>query len=145
MNASLAARVEYFWNGLHIADPGLTREAFDTLIGDLPFPEFLSLVPQPLDRDASEGESFDLLDTFGGDPMVHERISIDPSIMFGKPVITGTRIPVDLLLKKIGSGLPESEILAQHPHLSREDLLAAVAYAADCVPGPLPMIPGGTT
>jgi len=63
--------------------------------------------------------------------MIHERITIDPKIMFGKPVIKGTRITVELLLRKISEGMSDDEILAHHPHLQTEDIRAAAAFAAD--------------
>jgi uncharacterized protein (DUF433 family) len=63
--------------------------------------------------------------------VVHDRIAIDPRIMFGKPVIKGTRITVELILRKLGAGMTEDEILAHHPHLCREDIRAAAAFAAD--------------
>jgi len=63
--------------------------------------------------------------------MVHERITIDPKIMFGKPVIKGTRVPVELVLRKIAAGMSDREILAHHPHLTVEDTRAAAAFAAD--------------
>jgi uncharacterized protein (DUF433 family) len=61
----------------------------------------------------------------------HERIEIDPAIMFGKPVIKGTRITVEHVLRKLGGGMSIDEILADHPHLTRDDILAAQAFAAD--------------
>jgi uncharacterized protein (DUF433 family) len=64
-------------------------------------------------------------------PMAHDRIGIDPEIMGGKPVIRGTRIPVELLLRKLGGGMTFDAILADHPRLTREDILAAQAFAAD--------------
>lgn len=76
--------------------------------------------------------------------MSHERISIDPNIMFGKPVVKGTRIPVDLLLLKLSAGLSEAEILAQYPHLNREDFRGALIYAANCIPGPMVATPAGS-
>ena len=63
--------------------------------------------------------------------MTHDRITIDPKVMFGKPVIRGTRITVELILRKLGAGLSVDEILVRHPHLTREDILAAAAFAAD--------------
>lgn len=57
--------------------------------------------------------------------MKHDRIEINPEIMFGKPVIKGTRIPVDMVLKKLGEGMSVEEILDDHPRLTREDILAA--------------------
>lgn len=69
--------------------------------------------------------------------MVHDRIEINPEIMVGKPVIRGTRIPVELILRRLAAGFPEDEILRGYPRLSPEDIRAALAYAADCIPGPL--------
>jgi uncharacterized protein (DUF433 family) len=63
--------------------------------------------------------------------MVHDRISIDPRVMFGKPVIQGTRITVELILRKIAEGMSDQEILSHHPHLTVEDIHAAAAFAAD--------------
>jgi uncharacterized protein (DUF433 family) len=63
--------------------------------------------------------------------MVHERITIDPKIMFGKPVIKGTRIPVELVLRKISEGMTEEQIIEHHPHLTVDDIRAAAAFAAD--------------
>lgn len=63
--------------------------------------------------------------------MVHERIETNPEIMGGKPVIRGTRIPVETVLRKLGAGMTPEAILADHPRLRREDILAAQAFAAD--------------
>jgi uncharacterized protein (DUF433 family) len=63
--------------------------------------------------------------------MAHDRIEINPEIMTGKPVIRGTRIPVELVLRKLGAGLSIEEILADHPRLTLEDVRAAQAFAAD--------------
>jgi uncharacterized protein (DUF433 family) len=63
--------------------------------------------------------------------MTTNRIEINPRVMMGKPVIRGTRIPVELLLRKISEGATEDDLLAAYPRLVREDLRAAVAYAAD--------------
>ncbi len=63
--------------------------------------------------------------------MTHERIEINPKIMVGKPVIRGTRIPVELILRKLGAGVASAEILADHPRLTLEDIRAAQAFAAD--------------
>jgi uncharacterized protein (DUF433 family) len=63
--------------------------------------------------------------------MFHERITIDPNLMFGKPVIKGTRVPVELILRKIAGGMSEVQILEHHPHLTVEDIRAAAAFAAD--------------
>jgi uncharacterized protein (DUF433 family) len=62
---------------------------------------------------------------------VHERIEINSEIMGGKPVIRGTRIPVELVLRKLGAGMPPEEIFADHPKLTLDDIRAAQAFAAD--------------
>jgi uncharacterized protein (DUF433 family) len=59
--------------------------------------------------------------------MTHERIVVDPKIMFGKPVIKGTRITVELVLRKIADGMSEVQILEHHPHLTVADIRAAAA------------------
>jgi uncharacterized protein (DUF433 family) len=63
--------------------------------------------------------------------MEHPRISQNPKVMVGKPVIRGTRITVELILRALGNGWTIEMILDQYPHLSREDILAAQAFAAD--------------
>ncbi len=63
--------------------------------------------------------------------MKHERIETSPGIMVGKPVIRGTRITVELILRKLGGGMAEEEILRDHPHLTLADIRAAQVFAAD--------------
>ena len=63
--------------------------------------------------------------------MAHERIEMNPEIMGGKPVIRGTRVPVELVLRKLGAGLTAGEIIADHPRLVLDDIRAAQAFAAD--------------
>ena len=58
------------------------------------------------------------------------RILIDPEVMVGKPVIRGTRIPVELIVRMLAQGVPESEILSEYPRLQPEDIRAALTYAA---------------
>ncbi len=62
---------------------------------------------------------------------VTDRIEINPKVMQGKPVIRGTRIPVELLLRKLADGASEADLLDAYPRLTREDLQAAIGYAAD--------------
>ncbi len=62
-----------------------------------------------------------------------ERISIDPKVMVGKPVIRGTRIPVDLLVRMVAQGIPMGEIIDDYPNLHIEDIQAALWYAAALV------------
>jgi uncharacterized protein (DUF433 family) len=59
-----------------------------------------------------------------------DRIIVDPEILAGKPVIRGTRIAVELILELLAAGQSESEILANYPGLSREDILASLSYAS---------------
>ena len=59
-----------------------------------------------------------------------ERIETNPGIMFGKPVIKGSRLPVEIILEKLGYGLSEEELLKEYPLLSREDIKASLLYAA---------------
>jgi len=63
----------------------------------------------------------------------NDRISMDRGVMLGKPVIAGTRIPVELILRKLSEGATEAELLDGYPRLTREDIAAALAYAADVV------------
>lgn len=61
------------------------------------------------------------------------RIEINPRVMLGKPVIRGTRIPVELILRKLSEGATDKDLLDAYPRLTREDIRAAVRYAADVV------------
>lgn len=58
-----------------------------------------------------------------------ERITIDPEILGGKPVIKGTRISVEFILELYASGASKEEILRNYPHLSEENIHAALSYA----------------
>jgi uncharacterized protein (DUF433 family) len=62
---------------------------------------------------------------------VTDRIEINPKIMLGKPVIRGTRISVEIILRKLSEGATEADLLNAYPRLSREDIQAAIRYAAD--------------
>lgn len=62
-----------------------------------------------------------------------DRIEVNPKVMLGKPVIRGTRIPVELILRKLGEGATDNDLLDAYPRLTREDIQAAIAYAADAV------------
>lgn len=61
---------------------------------------------------------------------VKNYIESNPQIMLGKPVIKGTRITVELLLTKLADGYDPDEILEMYPHITRDDIFAAIAYAA---------------
>jgi uncharacterized protein (DUF433 family) len=63
------------------------------------------------------------------------RIEVNPRVMLGKPVIRGARIPVELILRKLAEGDSEAELLEAYPRLTREDIRAAIAYAADALAG----------
>jgi uncharacterized protein (DUF433 family) len=60
-----------------------------------------------------------------------KRISIDPRICFGRPVIPGTRLWVSLIIDNLAEGVPEAELLAAYPQLMPEDIRAALAFAAE--------------
>lgn len=60
-----------------------------------------------------------------------ERIEINPKIMLGKPIIRGTRLTVELVLRKLGEGATESDLMDAYPGLAPADIRAAVAFAAD--------------
>jgi uncharacterized protein (DUF433 family) len=66
-------------------------------------------------------------------PTVTDRIEVNPRVMLGKPVIRGTRITVELLLRKLSEGATEAELLAAYPRLTVDDIRAAIGYAADAV------------
>jgi uncharacterized protein (DUF433 family) len=68
-----------------------------------------------------------------GAAMTRDRIEINPEVMLGKPVIRGTRIPVELILRKLSEGATEADLLDAYPRLTRSDIQAALAYAADTV------------
>ena len=61
------------------------------------------------------------------------RIELNPRVMLGKPVIRGTRIPVELILRKLSEGASEADLLDAYPRLAREDIQAAIRYAADTI------------
>ncbi len=63
--------------------------------------------------------------------MKHDRIRTDPEVMVGKPVIKGTRLAVELILRKLGAGMTDEQIIEDHPRLTREDIRAAQAFAAE--------------
>jgi uncharacterized protein (DUF433 family) len=58
-----------------------------------------------------------------------KHIEMNPEIMYGKPVIKGTRIPVDLILEKMSNGQNFQEISKDYPDLNEEDLYACLSYA----------------
>jgi uncharacterized protein (DUF433 family) len=64
---------------------------------------------------------------------ITDRIEINPKVMLGKPVIRGTRVPVELILRKLSEGAAEADLIDAYPRLTREDIQAAIGYAADTV------------
>lgn len=63
--------------------------------------------------------------------MLYERITVDQQLMVGKPVIKGTRITVESILRKLGAGWTVEMIQDAHPRLTAEDIYAATEYKAD--------------
>jgi uncharacterized protein (DUF433 family) len=63
--------------------------------------------------------------------MAHDRISSDPAVMMGKPCVKGTRITVELILRKLGAGRSFADLIDAYPQLTEDDLRAALAFAAD--------------
>jgi uncharacterized protein (DUF433 family) len=59
-----------------------------------------------------------------------DRITMDPAILHGKPVIRGLRYPVEMLLELLSAGMTIEEILSDYEDLERDDVLAALAFAA---------------
>jgi uncharacterized protein (DUF433 family) len=62
-----------------------------------------------------------------------QNIEINHTVMLGKPVIKGTRITVELILRKISGGYSFEDILEMYPHLQTKDILACVEYAASVI------------
>lgn len=60
-----------------------------------------------------------------------ERISVDPAIRFGKPCVRGTRITVGDVLGYLAGGMSEDQVLGDFPQLTRDDIRACLAYAAE--------------
>jgi len=65
--------------------------------------------------------------------MTTDRIELKPAILQGKPVIRGTRIPVEDILRKLADGASESDLHDAYPRLTRDDVQAALRYASDAV------------
>jgi len=62
-----------------------------------------------------------------------EHITSDPKIMFGKPVIKNTRIPVDLILEKLAAGETQTQLLSAYTSISAEDISACLQFASEAV------------
>ena len=66
--------------------------------------------------------------------MIYQKyITINPKIMTGRPVITGTRVPVDIIIKKLAQNMDVEEILQDYPRLTKEAILAALRYAGEVI------------
>jgi len=63
----------------------------------------------------------------------NSRVEINSKIMLGKPVIRGTRITVELVLRKLAEGATEADLIDMYPHLTIDDVRAAISYGADSV------------
>jgi uncharacterized protein (DUF433 family) len=99
------------------------HKMWDTMLGftmnrEVRFPNRMAIISRDLStmRDRNE---------------LLKRISIDPRVCFGRPVIRGTRIWVSLVVDNLAEGIPEAELLAAYPQLRPEDIRAALAYAAE--------------
>jgi uncharacterized protein (DUF433 family) len=66
----------------------------------------------------------------------HDRINIDPKILFGKPVFKGTRIPISIVLKMLRDGATFQKILDEYPRLTEDDIKAALDYSVFIVDHP---------
>lgn len=67
----------------------------------------------------------------------HPRIAVDPAISGGRPIVVGTRVRVTDVLEMLAAGSSESEIVADFPYLTREDIRACLAYAAASADHPI--------
>lgn len=66
---------------------------------------------------------------------IFQHIEVNPKILMGKPVIKGTRISVELILEKLSAGETENDIIQAHPHITRDNIKAALAFAAQSLKG----------
>ena len=76
--------------------------------------------------------------------VAHPRIEVATAVLHGKPVIRGTRIPVELLLRKLAEGASEADLLDAYPKLTPEDVHAALAYAADSLAHEIIVVPNAS-
>lgn len=65
--------------------------------------------------------------------MISKGIEVDPTVMLGKPVVEGTRVPVEMILKKLAQNISVDEILDDFPRLTRENIQDALEYAAKSI------------
>jgi len=64
------------------------------------------------------------------DETLLKRIEMNPKVMVGKPVIKGTRIPVELIVRMVAQGITDNDILREYPRLQADDIRSALVYAA---------------
>ena len=69
------------------------------------------------------------------EPRRYDRISVNPNVMVGKPVVKGTRIPVSLVLRHLSGTLDLADLYDAYPSLTEEDVRASLRYAADLMEG----------
>jgi uncharacterized protein (DUF433 family) len=68
--------------------------------------------------------------------MKHERIEINPAVMLGKPVVRGTRLTVEQIVRELADGMTEAEVLAAHPRLTAADIEAVRGFADEYMTEP---------
>ena len=66
---------------------------------------------------------------------MEERIVVNPKIMVGKPIIKGTRIPVEAILKRLADGMTISDILEEYPNITEKDIRAALTDVSGVIAG----------
>ena len=64
-------------------------------------------------------------------PLDHSRIALDPAVLTGKPVISGTRLAVEFVIGLMADGWTEADIMANYPGIAHDDIVACLAYARD--------------
>ena len=60
-----------------------------------------------------------------------DRIEVNPAVLVGKPIIKGSRISVELILDRLADGWSMEDVLSSYPHISKEDVLAALSFASE--------------
>ncbi len=66
---------------------------------------------------------------------MEDRIVVNPKIMVGKPIIRGTRIPVDAIINRLADGMSINDILNEYPNITEEDIKAALSYVSQVIAG----------
>jgi uncharacterized protein (DUF433 family) len=112
------------------AHPSPRRAWYRAISGDRPLMAAeLTMTPHTL----TESVLRDFLDD--DEPKRYDRISVNPRVMVGKPVIRGTRIPVATVLRHLALTLDPEDVLAAYPSLTTDDLVASLRFAADLLDG----------